>query len=244
MKLISVVTPVHPPSVGHLDDAYRSLEAQELPCGWEWEWLLQACGDPDLLAGRLPEDPRVRPGHNLERFPGVARSVAAGRARGELVKSLDAGDILLPGALARDIAALENEAIGWTTCKALDLMPDGSRVGFDDDPDEGVIARGSVLLYWKTHGHRPCVHGATLCIRSKLLSMLGGWSPLPASEDTGLVLAANAVSRGYFVSTPGLLRRKGNGQGSAHPDPDEHEVRMRMIGSRAEALLTMSVPGQ
>ncbi|MGC7101615.1 glycosyltransferase family 2 protein [Amycolatopsis lurida] len=247
MKLISVVTPVHPPSVEHLDEAYRSLEAQELPSGWAWEWLVQADGEPDLLTGRLPDDPRVQPGHNRKGGPGVTRSVAAGRAQGELVKSLDADDILLPGALARDIAALEDDAIGWTTCKALDLMPDGSRIGFDDDPAEGVIERGEVLRYWQSHNYRSSVHGATLCIRSQLLLMLGGWSPLPASEDTGLVLAANAVSRGYFIATPGLLYRKWDGQvtqAPAHSDPDEYEVRMRIIGSRAEALLGMNIPGQ
>ncbi|WP_431879969.1 glycosyltransferase [Amycolatopsis sacchari] len=248
MKVISVITPVHPPSLKYLMEAYDSLRAQELPSGWQWEWLVQADGEPDLLTGQLPDDARVRPGYNRKGGPGVTRSVAAGRARGELIKTLDADDMLLPGALARDIAALEGEpAIGWTTCKALDLMPDGARVAFDDDPAEGIIQRGTVLQYWKTHGYRSCVHGATLCIRSKLLLALGGWSPLPASEDTGLVLAANAVSRGYFIATPGLLYRKWPGQvtqAPAHSDPEEYAIRMRMIGDRAEALMTVIVPGE
>ncbi|AXB48450.1 glycosyltransferase [Amycolatopsis albispora] len=238
--MVSVITPVHPPSLAHLDETYRSLAAQELPAGWSWEWLVQADGDGDLLTGRLPDDPRVRPGHNRKGGPGVTRTMAAGRARGELVKNLDADDLLLPGALAREITALADESLGWTTCKALDLLPDGSHAAFDDDPAEGVLAPGSVLRHWRTHNHRPPVHGTTLCLRRDLLLMLGGWSPLPASEDTGLLLAANAVAPGYFIATPGLLYRKWPGQvtqSPAHTDPDEQRIRMHLIGSRAEALL-------
>ncbi len=38
---------------------------------------------------------------------------------------------------------------------------------------------------------------------------------LPASEDTGLLLALNAVSTGYFIPDAGLLYRKWPGQSTA-----------------------------
>lgn len=94
-------------------------------------------------------------------------------------------------------------------------MPDGSTIGFDQDPDEGPIQPVEVLQHWLTHGHRAQVHPATLCMRRSLLLMLGGWMALPASEDTGLLLALNAVSTGYFIAEPGLLYRKWDGQSTA-----------------------------
>jgi hypothetical protein len=167
--------------------------------------------------------------------------MALARATGSLVKVLDADDQLMPGCLARDIAVLtENSSVGWTTSRVLDLLPDGSTVGFAlGDPPEGPLRRGSLLTYWLAHEHRAPVHPATLCIRRELLVVLGGWMALPASEDTGLLLAADAVSTGHFTAEPGLLYRKWPGQSTnhaAHHDPVERNSRMRIIQARAEAL--------
>jgi hypothetical protein len=62
---------------------------------------------------------------------------------------------------------------------------------------------------------------------------------LPASEDTGLLLALNAVSPGHFTREYGLLYRKWQGQATAQPghyDDGEREARMSVIESRTEAL--------
>jgi hypothetical protein len=62
---------------------------------------------------------------------------------------------------------------------------------------------------------------------------------LPASEDTGLLLAASVVSPGYFISEPGLLYRKWAGQVTgqpAHVDPEDRSARMAVVRGRAEAL--------
>ncbi|WP_433419207.1 hypothetical protein ACQP1V_04885 [Microtetraspora malaysiensis] len=140
----------------------------------------------------------------------------------------------------RDIGVLaENEHIGWTTSRVLDLLPDGSTVGFDLDPPEGPIKRGAVLDHWLAHDYRAQVHPATLCIRRDLLLALGGWMALPASEDTGLLIAANTVTDGYFSADPGLLYRKWSGQMTSHAshvEPTERTARMRVIKDRAHAL--------
>ena len=71
------------------------------------------------------------------------------------VKVLDADDQLTPGCLARDLAALEADpAIGWATSRVLDLLPDGSTVGFEGDPAGGPLERGEVLAHWKAHDFR------------------------------------------------------------------------------------------
>ncbi|WP_251094154.1 glycosyltransferase family 2 protein [Streptomyces sp. Caat 7-52] len=239
-RRVTVVTAVHGPSARFLPDAYASLRAQLLPDGWEWEWVVQQDGTTDDVRPYVPDDARVTFRQGRPGGPGVARTIALARAEGTYVKVLDADDRLTPGALARDLAALEADpTVGWTTCRVLDLLPDGSTVGFPGDPDEGPIERGAVLGHWERNGFRAPVHPASLCVRRELLVALGGWMALPASEDTGLLLALNAVSRGWFSAQAGLLYRKWEGQVTgqpAHDDPAELKARRAVAAARARAL--------
>lgn len=239
-RLISVVTAVHAPGAHFLPEAYRSLAEQRLPAGWQWEWVVQEDGRSGEVRPHLPDDPRISFGQGRTGRAGVARTLALSRARGAYVKVLDADDLLTPGALARDLAALDGHPeLGWAACRALDLLPDGSRAGFDTDPPAGVIERGTVLAHWKARAHRAPVHPATLFVRRELLLALGGWMALPASEDTGLLLALDAVSRGWFTAETGLLYRKWPGQvtgHAAHSDPAERTARLAVAEARARAL--------
>ncbi|MFI6758296.1 glycosyltransferase [Micromonospora sp. NPDC050417] len=240
-RVVSVITPVHWPSLGYLAGAYESLVGQEMPDGWDWQWLVQEDGQDALLADQIPElDPRISPGSGRPGGPGVARTLALSRAEGELIKVLDADDQLTPGALARDIAVLTGEpGVGWTTAGVLDLLPDGSTEEWSQDPPEGLINLGAVLAYWQANDYGLPVHPATLCIRTELLLALGGWMALPASEDTGLLLAANTISPGWFIAEPGLLYRKWPGQMTSqatHREPAEHTARMRVVEARAHAI--------
>lgn len=239
-RLVSVITAVHAPAAQYLGDAYRSLAAQRMPVGWDWQWIVQEDGQTGEPAKLLPDDKRISAGTGRHGGPGVARTLGLARAEGEYVKVLDADDQLTPGALAREIAVLdERPEVGWTTARVLDLLPDGTTIGFDSDPDEGVLQRNVVLNFWRAHNYRAQVHPATLCLRHDLLLALGGWMALPASEDTGLLLAANAVADGYFVAEAGLLYRKWPGQmtgAAAHTEASERDARMSLIASRATAL--------
>ncbi|MGW1956213.1 glycosyltransferase family 2 protein [Streptomyces sp. NPDC001920] len=239
-RRVVVVTAVHGPSARFLPEAHTSLVQQELPAGWEWHWVIQEDGWTDEVRPYVPDDARVTFRQGRSGGPGVARTIALAHAEGEYVKILDADDRLTPGALARDVAALEADgSVGWTTSRALDLLPDGSTAGFPGDPEEGPIERGSVLDFWKANGYLAQVHPATLCVRRELLLGLGGWMALPASEDTGLLLALDAVSRGWFSAEVGLLYRKWEGQATgqaAHVDPVERAARMAVVEARARAL--------
>ncbi|MDO0913069.1 glycosyltransferase [Streptomyces sp. DT2A-34] len=239
-RRVIIVTAVHGPSAAFLPDAHKSLRAQELPAGWEWRWVIQEDGKTDQVRPYVPDDARVTFRQGRPGGPGVARTIALAHAEGEYVKILDADDQLTPGALARDLAVLEaDRTIGWTTSRVLDLLPDGTTAGFPGDPDDGPVERGTVLDFWKAHDFRAPVHPATLCVRRDLLLALGGWMALPASEDTGLLLALNSVSRGWFSAEVGLLYRKWEGQAtgqSAHLDPAERAARMAVAEARARAL--------
>ncbi|MEE1798641.1 glycosyltransferase family A protein [Streptomyces sp. JV176] len=239
-RRIVVITAVHAPSAHFLPDAYASLLAQELPEGWEWHWLIQEDGRSDEVAPYVPDDPRVTFAQGRPGGPGTARTLALALADGEYVKVLDADDQLTAGALARDLAVLEGDrALGWTTSRALDLLPDGSTVGFPGDPDEGVIERGALFAHWSANDYRPQVVPGTLFARRHLVLALGGWMALPASEDTGLLLALDAVSQGWYTAEVGLLYRKWPGQSTsrpAHIDPAERDARMAVVEARARAL--------
>ncbi|MGW1270082.1 glycosyltransferase family 2 protein [Streptomyces sp. NPDC002491] len=241
MTTISVLTAVHEGARPFLSAAYASLTAQELPPGWSWEWCVQEDGSDVAAKDALenPTDPRIRIGASRKGGPAVTRTMAFARSTGPLVKVLDADDELTAGALARDIAALEADAsIGWTTSRVVDLMPDGSLLGFEGDPAPGVIPQGDVLSHWRDH-HRPQVHPATLCARRDLITLLGGWMALPSSEDTGLLTALSVLAPGYFISETGLRYRKHEAQSTAHPEHSaggEWEARMHLIKERAEAL--------
>ncbi|NYI05519.1 glycosyltransferase family 2 protein [Allostreptomyces psammosilenae] len=239
-ELISVVTAVHAPAAPYLPQAYASLAAQVLPPGWDWQWVVQADGPGEEVARLLPADPRISFRQGRAGGAAVARTLALARVRGRLVKVLDADDVLTPGALARDLAVLRTRPdVTWTTCRALDLLPDGSTVGFDQDPPEGPIERGAVLAHWRAHDFRAPVHPATLCVRREVLLALGGWLALPASEDTGLLMALGEVGRGWFVAETGLLYRKWPGQSTgqaAHADAEERAARAAVVEARARAL--------
>lgn len=238
MHVISVVTAIRGPSLPHLAAAYRSLAGQELPPDWAWEWLVQLSGAAPDVPAEVLADERVSVGRNDDAGPGATRNATLARASGELVKVLDADDLLAPGALMRDVKALRT-GVEWTTSSVLDLMPDGSTVGFAADPAHGLLRRWSVVEHWRTHDHRLPVHPGTLCIRRELIDALGGWMSMPASQDTGLMLSANVVADGFFTADVGLYYRKWPDQvtvGAAHHDPVQKRRRIQLIERRLQAL--------
>jgi glycosyltransferase involved in cell wall biosynthesis len=241
LRTISIVTPIFNPDPDYLTAAYESVVSQELPDGWQLEWVVQEDGRSGDLERMLPRDPRISFGDGRRGGVALTRNLALGRSTGELVKNLDHDDVLTPGTLARDIEVLtENPDVGWTTSRVLDLLPDGTTVGFDGDPPHGRLEPGMVLNHWRAHGFRLPVHPTTICIRRPLVTAVGGWMGVPGSDDTGMIIAASVLSPGFFHSEVGLLYRKHPGQETAglhHNEPVEWNTRMRLISERADALL-------
>lgn len=238
-RVISIVTAAHAPYAGFLDELSASVLDQRMPDGWDWQWVVQEDGETGDIAKSLPSDPRISAGTGRPGGPASARTLALARATGELVRSVDADDVLLPGALARDIDVLtRHRELGWVSSQALALHPDGSTRGWEA-PAEGPVRRGEVLRHWtETDGLPPVVPG-TLCIRRPLLLALGGWMALPGAEESGLLLAVSTVRDGYFIHEPSLLYRQHAAQTTAQPhhsDPTRREERGRLVVARAAAL--------
>jgi glycosyltransferase involved in cell wall biosynthesis len=240
MPLISIITPSYSPVPDQLIQAYESLAEQDLPHEWEWEWVIQEDGNTHAAEEILPTDRRVKFGTGRRGGVAITRNLALARAGGVLIKNLDQDDVLTSGVLARDIEVLATQPqIGWTTSRVLDLLPDGSTVGFEHDPTAGPLRPGFVLDHWRRHNYRLPVHPTTVCIRRELAVALGGWMAVPGSDDTGLLIAASVITTGWFRDEVGLLYRKWPGQESAsegHVEPIEWSARMKLISERADAL--------
>ncbi|WP_280393452.1 glycosyltransferase [Nocardia wallacei] len=245
--LVSVITPVRRGHPDWLAEAYASLRDQVLPSGWAWEWLVQADGvDEDLpLPDQATEDPRVKAAYGIQGGPAIARNLALARSGGSLIAVLDADDLLTPGALARSIEILtQRPEYGWTTSRALDLMPDGGLVNPTDfaltEPEEGFLPRGFLFDRWDG-SYELAVHPATLCIRRQWLMAVGGWMAMPHAEDAGLLLAVEALTPGYYFRTPGLHYRKHEGQITRTLTADTRPERLEILAERVRAIHNLLV---
>lgn len=238
MPTISLVTPVLAGLDEYLPALYESIETQQMPDGWKWEWLVQEDGETTDPARRLPDDPRIHFDTGTRGRAATARTLALARATGELMRTVDADDILLPGALARDIDALTtNPAIGWVVSPAVDLWPSGETVTGPRDPESGPLP-DRALYNGESRGLLP-VLGCTLAAHSDLIRAVGGWQALPVDEDVALLVAVEAVAPGWMLAEPSIYYRKWPGQTTSGRDasgeaPDS--PRRRVILDRADVL--------
>ncbi|MCU1503545.1 MAG: glycosyltransferase [Ilumatobacteraceae bacterium] len=243
--LVSIITAVAVDASDHLPASYRSILQQRLPAGWGWEWLVHVDGGdpPPWIA--LTGDGRIRVSANERNFgPALTRNLLLARSTGTYLKVLDGDDQLMPGAIARDIQAVESfPGATWVTSRARDLLDDGSFAHFANAPAAGLLERGTVFEYWKSHDRRLPVHPATLFVHRAAVLALGGWAGIPTSEDTGLLLALNCQERGVFVDEVGLTYRKWSKQltGQDHHSADEDsQLRSSFIQQRCELLLRLA----
>jgi len=217
MPTVSIITAVLDGADDHLNETHQSLTEQQMPPGWTWQWVVQEDGQTGRPLNKLPPDPRISTGMAQRARAATARTLALGRATGELIRTLDADDLLPPGALHRDITTLcDHPDTAWCVCAALDLLPDGSLKPGPRDPQAGPLPPG-YLANGERHGILAVI-GTTLCTYTQLVRALGGWQALPTNEDIALLLAAEAVANGWMIATPGLYYRRWTGNTTQHID--------------------------
>lgn len=217
MPTISLLTPVVDGSHHYLGELYASIVKQELPGSWEWQWVVQEDGDTGRPLAGLPDDPRISAGTSTRGRAATARTLALGRATGLLVRAVDADDILTEGALLRDITTLlSNPGIAWCVSATQDLLSDGTLRPGPRDPDPGPLPEG-FLASGEAEGLLQVV-GTTLCTYTELVRALGGWQALPREEDVALLLAVEAMSKGWMIGEVGLLYRRWGGNTTEYVD--------------------------
>jgi len=241
-RTYSVITSVHPEKTQWLIDCARSVLTQQMPDGWELQWLLMVDGGGPqsgqevrkLLQG-LPNLHNAYVG-SLARQRGIAcaRNLALSQACGELVRALDADDELPDEALYRDVIAMEtySDAI-WCASSCYNLDDEGNLDGWLDPPP-GWVARGQLGVWWEGRGLRGeheepevlPIHPISFCVRTPWLRAVGGWMGVaPGGEETGLVLALSETGPGWFIEQPGMHYRVWGGSSTQHSEFGSAEAR-------------------
>ncbi len=239
MPTISVITPVYDGGDAYLLEAYESVAAQRLPSGWSVQWLVQEDGKTGRPLDRLPDREWICKGAGRAGGAARTRTLALPRVEGMLIRTLDADD-LFPDeyTLARDIEALAaNPDLGWTVAPAVDMYPDGRLVPGPCDPPPGRLASGFLAESLRA-GTLP-VMGTTATIYTELVLAHGGWPAIPAFEDVGPLLAAEAVVDGWMQEKPGEIYRKHSAQQTAaseYRDEAEKATRIGIVLSRADVI--------
>ncbi|WP_381798756.1 glycosyltransferase family 2 protein [Streptomyces niveus] len=238
VPIVSIITPVYDGGHQFLVDAYTSIKDQALPHGWSWEWIVQEDGRTGRPTMGLPDDPRVHVATGTRGGAGVARTLGLARAEGDLVRALDADDMLTDGALARDIQAFRDfPDIGWCISSCLDLLPGGALIPGPYDPPAGVLPVQQLREQFEAD--RFPVVGTHLTVRTGLVRALGGWPALPALEALALVLVCAVVAPGRMISEPGGIYRKHPAQTTAQPhyrDDGEFITLRAALLSRLDSL--------
>ena len=218
MPLISLLTPVLADRAELIVEAGRSVAAQQLPSGWELEWIVQEDGPSPALRDIVAAFPFARYAANGEPLGvAVTRNLALSRAAGELVHVLDSDDLLLPQGLAVHIEAFtQHPDIHWVAGQGDDLLSDGSRRSVQLDLAAGRVERGALTQYFVDHGGVP-IHPAGLTMRTTTVRALGGWAASPRSEDVALLVAVADLAPGYLTPEATWLARQHPGQTTRLP---------------------------
>jgi glycosyltransferase involved in cell wall biosynthesis len=207
-RRISIITAAYAPLADYFGETIRSVVEQDIPQGWELEWLVQEDGESPTLAGMVAGVPYARYASN-KAHTGIAatRNLALTRATGDIVQVLDHDDVLLPGALAQLLPRFGDPTIHWVVGQADDLLSDGSRHEYESALPFGRIPAGEVNTWAMAHGGNWPIHCAGLLLRTQLVRAFGGWGGTPVDDDVIMFSALSECVDGYNDPTTTWLYR-------------------------------------
>jgi glycosyltransferase involved in cell wall biosynthesis len=222
-----VLTPAHRPVGEYLEELHASLDGQE---GVEWEWVLQLDGDDELhqhIPDAIRRDGRVAIEAN-GRWLGqsVTRNLALVRTRHQLLQTVDADDVLEPGALAAAASALEADgeaalAFGRTR----EIGVDGRLVEGKNLYPPGRVAPGTFARDWERRGGSCSVVMPSIMWRTAVVDAACGWPAAVAGMDVLLLLAV--TSRHPALSLERYTYRYRQHPDQVHRSALRHEMRPR-----------------
>ena len=198
MRRISVITAAYGPLAGYFAETIRSVTQQELPEGWELEWLVQEDGDSPALESVVAGVSGVRYSANMAHV-GIAatRNLALARATGDVVQVLDHDDLFLPGAFVALLSRFDDPGVHWVVGQADDLLPDGTRRTYESALPFGRVEAGAVNSWAEAHDGNWPVHCAGLLMRTNLVRVFGGWGGTPVDDDIVMFSALSECVDGF-----------------------------------------------
>jgi glycosyltransferase involved in cell wall biosynthesis len=172
-------------------------------------------GTADVVQAQRPRVQVLRLPEN--RGPAAARNAGTAAALGDLVMLLDSDDTLVPEALARHVAALDDSPRAVLSCSR--LRHEGARKTLlpDEPPPEELGA----LLVQLLEGRFPALLSSTVFRRAALEAVGGSDERLRTSEDTDLLLRVAPLGRFVFLPERLTLRRLLPDSRSLHIPPDD-----------------------
>lgn len=245
MTRVSVLTPVHRPVARYLSELHASLDAQ---VGVSWEWVIQVDGGASLLR-RIPRairaDPRVLLDAN-GRWLGqaVTRNLALARVGAPLLQTVDADDLLLPGALLAAAAALEREGdLGLAFGRTLELTVDGRHGPGKNLYPPGRLAPGALARDWELRDGSCSIVVASAMWRTACVCAHGGWPATVAGTDVLLLLAVAGVHPARCLDRDTYLYRSHHAQlhrsqARFATRPQYRRLGRQMLAARRELGLT------
>ena len=202
--LISIITAVDPSRIDFFSETIASV-SEAMFLAPSLEWIVQVDGkDADCAKEALKASAKIE-ANLVHCGPGATRNFALERASGMYVRNLDADDVLIPQAFVAFSAFLRRyDFPAWAVTAAADMQGGNTTTGRKDLVRGPVVPARELLRLWTD---KLPVHPTTLCIQSDIARALGGWMGLPASEDTGLLMAASSLYDGCYLETPTVRYR-------------------------------------
>lgn len=211
MTLVAVLMPYRD-AAATVEEAARSILAQE---GVRLELVAVDDGSrddgPALVQAIAASDPRVVPvaGEGRGIVAALARGLAA--ARGDVIARMDADDVALPGRLARQAAALdEDPRLGVVGTQVETLGPCGEGMRRYVAWQNGVVSAADHAR--ELFVESPLCH-PSVALPRRALDAVGGWREAPWAEDYDLWLRLDAA--GWRIAkVPEVLLRWRQREGS------------------------------
>ncbi len=234
MPEISIITPIGLATPDHyLEELFDSLLIQDV----DWEWLPQWDGPPGRLPDKAQGDPRVKEGANGRRlYAAMSRNRALSRAQSDLVRNLDADDLLPPEALAVQIAILNRQREAAFVCGSEQAYGAPDQVQTPRVP-EGRIEVNQLETYWRENESIAISHSTSLWRKNEIWRQ-GGWPAQSGMDDVGLTLLSNIDSPAWAIYRTVLIRRAHSGQITIDPNyiqdraANKELIHARLVGKR------------
>lgn len=225
---ITIITATTTSAAEMLYEAHASLASQTEQ---NWNWIISEDAPTTAAKALADSDPRITwfnsATHN---GPAAARNLAA--AQGPLspiIRNLDADDSLARDDVLEELVDLFDSRIDidFVVGPVLDVFIDDSTMDIPLSVIPGDLNIDSLVKAWEADPRRIPVHPTSLAVRSTRFFELGGYSGIPLSEDTSLLMRLSASGVGVMLDKPVTRYRKHEAQMTAQPVNNRTEDRAR-----------------